>query len=351
MLAANVCTARFLEQHDHPGALSRARGTDAGKARGAPRFPRELRAVAPGRRRPDGVGLCEAPAPNQGPSRLRAAADGAAALAAAGALSPRQRRTLRPFLRGVCALHLADPPLSRPARPSRDQGGAREDAVSPLGRELGRARQALLVHRAARRRRDARRRELAQVLFHAGQGRRDVRRHDQRRHELRHLRHAGQPQHRRPRPRHRARARLFPFRRRPARDDRRAQRPRVPARRPRPRQGRARRPRDDQDRLHARRRSASPNRRRGASTASRSPARRRQGSRKRQVDQRCSAAWRLSRQIRKLASSEHLCVQRSKIRRPLRKMGELPRASRRCPKVASASPCTSAPPSPRPPPR
>ena len=91
------------------------------------------------------------------------------------------------------------------------------------GRHLvGRARRALLADRAARRRRDARRRELAQVLLHAGQGRRDVRRHDQRRHELRHLRHARRPQHRRPRARHRARPRLLPLRRRTARADRRA---------------------------------------------------------------------------------------------------------------------------------
>ena len=121
------------------------------------------------------------------------------------------------------------------------------------GHVVGRARRALLADRAPRRRRHARRRELAQVLLHAGQGRRDVRRHDQRRHELRHLRHARRPQHRRPRARHRARPRLLPFRRRPARDDRRAQRPRLPARRTRPRQGRARRPRGDEDRLHARR--------------------------------------------------------------------------------------------------
>ncbi len=126
MLAANVCTARVPRAAQAPGALPRPRGTDAGEARRAARFPRELRAVAAGRRRPDGVRLRAAAAADQGSARLRAAADGAAALAAAGAVPPGQRRPLRPLLRGVRALHLADPPLSRSARAPRDQGGARE---------------------------------------------------------------------------------------------------------------------------------------------------------------------------------------------------------------------------------
>ena len=116
-------------------ALPRARGPDAGEARRAARFPRELRAVAAGRRRPDRVRLRAAAARDQGSSRLRAAADGAAALAAAGALPARQRRPLRPLVRGVRALHVADPPLSGPSRPPRDQGRARGHAsTSPAAR-------------------------------------------------------------------------------------------------------------------------------------------------------------------------------------------------------------------------
>ena len=51
MLAANVCTAEFLERQHASRALPRARGTHAGEARGASRLPRRQRAVAPGRRR------------------------------------------------------------------------------------------------------------------------------------------------------------------------------------------------------------------------------------------------------------------------------------------------------------
>ena len=122
------------------GAVPRARGPDAGEAGGAARFPRELRPVLAGRRRSDRDRLREAAAPDQGPARLRAVADGAPALAAAGALPAGQRRALRAFLRGVCALHLADPPLSGPPRASRDQGGARRRRVQARRSVVGGAR-------------------------------------------------------------------------------------------------------------------------------------------------------------------------------------------------------------------
>ena len=99
---------------------------------------------------------------------LRPAADRAAALAVAGAVPARQRRPLRPRLRGVHALHVADPPLSRPARASRDQGRARGQALHAVGHDVGATRRAHVDDRAPRRRRVARRHQLAQVPLHAG---------------------------------------------------------------------------------------------------------------------------------------------------------------------------------------
>ena len=86
--------------------------------------------------------------------------------------SPDNVGPFRARLRVLHAFHFADPPLSGPARASRDQGGAEAQAL-PAGR-LARARRALLDDRAPRRRSDARRRQLAQVLLHARQGGRDV---------------------------------------------------------------------------------------------------------------------------------------------------------------------------------
>ena len=113
-----------------PGALPRARRPDAREARGAARFPRELRAArCPAATTRPPRDYAKLLLRIKRPPRLRAAADGAAALAAAGALPAGQRRPLRPLLRGLRALHVADPPLSRSARPSRDQGRARRQRV------------------------------------------------------------------------------------------------------------------------------------------------------------------------------------------------------------------------------
>ena len=129
--------------------------------------------------------------------------------------TPGQRRPLRPRLRGLRALHLADPPLSRTcsctARSRRVLAGKRYDGV-----DWDDARPPLLGDRAPRRRRDPRRRELAQVLLHAGPRRRGVRRHHHRRHGLRPVRDAGRLLRRRPGAHLGARARLLPVRRRRA---------------------------------------------------------------------------------------------------------------------------------------
>ena len=71
------------------------------------------------------------------------------------------------------------------------------------------ARPGLLVPRASRRRGDAQRRVLAQVLLHAGSHRRGIRRHRLRRRRLRPVRAARRPAGRRPAARLRARRRLL----------------------------------------------------------------------------------------------------------------------------------------------
>ena len=216
MLAANVCTAEFLARHKHPALYRVHEGPDAGEARGAPRFPRELRALAL-----PAATTRRQPTTRQLLLRIKDRPD--YALLQTVLLRSLQQARYRPDNVGHFGLsyeayaHFTspDPPLSGSRRPSRDQGGAGERRVQALAASSwSRARRALLAHRAPRRRRDPRRRELAQVLLHAGSRSARLRRHDQRRHELRHLRDARRPQHRRARARDRARTRLFPFRRR-----------------------------------------------------------------------------------------------------------------------------------------
>ena len=110
-------------------------GPDAREARGAARVSQGLRAAARRRRHAAREGLREAARAHQGPPGRAAAADGHAALAAAGGVQPRQRRPLRARLRVVHAFHLADPALSRSAGAPRDQGGAA--AASATSRATG----------------------------------------------------------------------------------------------------------------------------------------------------------------------------------------------------------------------
>ncbi len=155
-------------------ALPRPRGAHAREARGAALDAQGLRAHARGRRQAPRQGLRAAACAHQGQALRRHAADGDAALALAGGVQPGERGPLRARVRRVRALHLADPPLPRPARAPRDQGGAEGRALR--GGRPRRARAALLRDRAARRRRHARRRGVAQVLLHAGPRGRGVRR-------------------------------------------------------------------------------------------------------------------------------------------------------------------------------
>ena len=255
MLAANVCTAEFLARHKHPALYRVHEGPTPEKLTALRDFLASCALALPGGDAPT--------ASDYAKLLLQIKERPDYALLQTVLLRSLQQARYRPDNVGHFGLsYEAYAHFTSPIRRYPDLVVHRAIKAVLAGREykpggivLERARRALLAHRAPRRRRDARRRELAQVLFHAGQGRRELRRHDQRRHELRHLRHARRPQHRRPRARDRARTRLFPFRRRTPRDDRRAQRPDLPARRPHPRHRRARRPRNREDRFHARRRS------------------------------------------------------------------------------------------------
>ena len=151
-----------------PRALPHPRRTDAGETRGFEGVSCGLGAVAVRRRYAHVGRLREAAFEDTRPARRQPAADRAPALAAAGGLRTRQRGPLRARLRRLHAFHVAYPPLSRPAHPSLRQSVPRRHAL-PAGRRIvAGARRALLADRAPRRRRDARCRELAQVLFHAG---------------------------------------------------------------------------------------------------------------------------------------------------------------------------------------
>ena len=126
MLAANVCAADFLAKREHPALYRVHEGPTPEKLAALREFLATLaRCTLGGGDDPTAADYAKLLDADQRPARLRAAADRAAALAVAGAVPARQRRPLRPRVRGVRALHLADPPLSRPARAPRDQGGAR----------------------------------------------------------------------------------------------------------------------------------------------------------------------------------------------------------------------------------
>ena len=135
MLAANVCTAEFLAAAQAPGALSRARRSDAGEARArCAIFSRAARCRSPAatiRRQPTTRSSCCGS--RIGPTTR--CCRRCCCARCSRRVPPGQRRPLRPLVRGLRALHVADPPLSRPARPSRDQGRARRHAqYKPGGR-------------------------------------------------------------------------------------------------------------------------------------------------------------------------------------------------------------------------
>ncbi len=174
-----------------PGALPDSRGADTGAAGEPAHAAQGARPESRWRRSAAAEGLRRAARAHPQPPRHAAAADGPAAHDAAGGLQPAQRRPLRACLRGVRALHLADPALSRPAGSSGDQGGAEQEGVRAAaaggdgraggaargaaarrphddgarrGAAVGEARPAVLGQRAAGRRRLARRRGLAEIF-------------------------------------------------------------------------------------------------------------------------------------------------------------------------------------------
>ena len=228
MLAANVCTADFIQQSKHPGLFRVHEGPTPEKKEILRSY---LKAI--------GVGLTISDDPK--PAEFQRIAEAtkerpdaqqihthAAALDAAGDLHADQQRPLRPGVRRLHALHQPDPPLSRPAGAPRDQGdpatasatscrrcrrparptrswragwqparqGAEPEAeeagrrAEPRAAGLGSRGPALQRQRAPRRRGQPRRRSLAQVQVHARAPRRGILRRRHGGDELRHLRHA-----------------------------------------------------------------------------------------------------------------------------------------------------------------
>ena len=235
MLAANVCAADFLAEHQH-AALYRVHDRPPPDKLAALRDFLATSALQ--------LGGGDEPAPADYAKLLEASATAPTSTCCRRCCCARcRRRSTGPTTKGT-----SDSRTTR-TRTSRRRSAAtrtcsctarsrpRSPASSTSRRhDVAAARRAHVDDRAARRRRVARRDQLAQVPLHAGPGRRGVRRHDQRRHELRPLRHAGRPVHRRARAHHRTRPRLFPLRADAARADRRAHGRRVPAGRPRARE-------------------------------------------------------------------------------------------------------------------
>ncbi|MCY1415871.1 hypothetical protein D9M71_313670 [compost metagenome] len=203
----------------------------AGKAEQPAPVPRRTRPdPVPRQGRTDPGGLPGAAGEGPGPSGLPADPDGDAAFPQPGGVRPGEPRPLRPELRGLHPLHLADPPLSGPAGaprdpqpgplqaavracPARRRGEHAEGAHLSLRRAApGAAWRAVLDDRAARRRGDPRRGQLAEVRIHARAGRRDLPRRDHRGDRLRHLRRADRHLCGGSGARHRAAGRLLPLR-------------------------------------------------------------------------------------------------------------------------------------------
>ena len=125
MLAANVCASDILQKHEHPALYRIHEGPKPEKLADLREFLREFGLQLGGGDEPQAKDYAKLLEDIRGRPDYQLLADRAAALAAAGRVQPGERRPLRTGVRGLHALHLADPALSRSARASRHQGGAR----------------------------------------------------------------------------------------------------------------------------------------------------------------------------------------------------------------------------------
>ena len=179
MIAANIAAARYLDRN-HVPTLYRVHGMpEEDRLETLRQFLREFGLWLP----PAGEVTAQAPArpaaEARRPARRAARLDGGHPFDAAGGLPAGQHRAFRARARALRAFHLADPPLPRSRRaPGHSPGveGRRPAGTRGVARTIPDARPGLFVPRTARRRGDARRGRVAQVLLHAGSHRRGVRR-------------------------------------------------------------------------------------------------------------------------------------------------------------------------------
>ncbi len=226
MLAANVCASDFLKEREHPALYRVHEGPTPERLVKLRDFLGTFGLQLGGGDEPHAKDYAALHRQDRQPAGQAAAADRDAALAAAGDLQPGQRRPFRAGLRELHALHLADPPLSRPLDPPRHKVGAGGTALRHT--ELGTSGIGMFGYRTPRRRCDTRRRSLAQMLVHAGSRRRSLHRQHLVGGALRHLRRARHSVRRRPRACFRSRPRLLPLRRKSPCDGRRTHRRALP---------------------------------------------------------------------------------------------------------------------------
>ena len=147
MLAANVCSADFIARAKHPALYRVHEGPTPEKKTLLQNYLQArsgwacrsatIRSLPSTRRSPR--------RPRSGPTRRRSTRCCCARCSRRSTPS-NEHRPLRPRVRGLHALHEPDPPLSRPAGAPRDQGAAREPALSdrrPTRRASRRRRRAL----------------------------------------------------------------------------------------------------------------------------------------------------------------------------------------------------------------
>ena len=118
MLAANVATAEFLKKHEIPALYRVHDGPPPERLEKLRAFLGELGlSLHKGKDGPSPQGLPGAAVADRRSPGLPPDPDRDAALVEPGGVQRRQQRPLRPELRGIHPLHLADPALPRPADP------------------------------------------------------------------------------------------------------------------------------------------------------------------------------------------------------------------------------------------